>query len=142
MPRIYLLSLAGSVALIASPFLPWLRLGTVGLAGVPDPAGYFVVGVGVVGAALSLAGGLLRREMRQALILTGLAGLTTLGMVWWTGPDTVNDRATAHAEAVAIVDNQPVQTVPPAGVGFGLLIGLAGAAAVTAAGMTGTFVPD
>ncbi len=142
MPLPYLLSLAGAAALIVSPFLPWLRMGSVGLAGVPDPAGYFVVGVGAVAAVLSLAGWLLRREMRQALILAGLAAMTTLGMVWWTGPARITDRATAHAEAIAIVDNLPVQSVPPARVGYGLLIGLVGAAAVAAAGATGAFVPD
>ena len=43
--RSSILSLIGSIALAASAFLPWLRLGNVGLPGIPDPAGFFVLAV-------------------------------------------------------------------------------------------------
>ena len=128
------LALVGCVALVAATFLPWLRLGDIGLAGMPDAAGFFVLALGVLGLLLSLVSILTRRDTRPGLVLVGLAGLTTLAVVWLTGPATIADRAQARAEAVALVDNVPMQPVPPVGVGVGLILGLAGAATIAAAG--------
>lgn len=128
MRRTYLLTFIGCAALSGSVFLPWLRLGDIGLPGVPDPAGYFVLVIGLLGVLLSMGGAFAGRRTQAALMLVGLAGLTTLCVVWFTGPDTIADRAQARAEAVALVDNVPVQPVPPVRVGIGLLLGLAGAA--------------
>ena len=133
--RPYYLAVVGSAALAAAAFLPWLRLGDIGLVGIPDPAGFFVLALGVLGLLLSLSSIATRRDTRPALVLVGLAGLTTLAVVWVTGPGTIADRAQARAEAVALVDNVPVQPVPPVGVGVGLLLGLAGAATIAAAGL-------
>jgi hypothetical protein len=133
---VYLVSLVGSAALAASAFLPWLRIGEVGLTGVPDPAGFFIVGVGVLGVLLSALGLWSRRDPRQVLVLAGLAGLTTLAVVWRSGPLTIAERAQARSEAIAIVDNVAPPAVPPVGVGFGLFVGLLGAGAIAAAGLT------
>ena len=137
--RVSILSLIGSIALTASAFLPWIRLGDVGLAGIPDPAGFFVLVLGLFGVVLSVIRVFVRRDTRQWLVLVGLAGLTTLVVVWLTGLRTVEDRAQAHAEAVAIVDNVAVPPVPAVRVGAGLILGLAGAAAVAVAGLSGAF---
>src|SRR6187397_2170956 len=95
-----------------SAFLPWLRIGEVGLPGIPDPAGYFVLGLGALGALLSVVGLASGRNTQHGLVLVGLAGLTTLVVVWYSGAATIADRAQARAEAVAIVDNVPVSPVP------------------------------
>jgi hypothetical protein len=137
MRREYLLSLIASVTLAGAAFLPWLRLGTIGLPGIPDPAGFFVLGLGVLGVVLSGVGLSTRRDPRQALVLIGLAGLTTLIVVWWTGPATIAERAQARAEAVALVDSVAVQAVPPVSIGPGLILGLAAAVSVAGAGLTG-----
>ena len=135
MRRPYYLALVGGIALAVSVFLPWLRLGDIGLAGIPDPAGFSVLALGVLGLLLSLVGILTRRDTRPGIVLVGLAGLTTLAVVWLTGPATIADRAQARAEAVALVDNVPAQPVPPVGVGIGLIVGIAGAATIAAAGL-------
>ncbi|MFN7984867.1 MAG: hypothetical protein U0Q11_23740 [Vicinamibacterales bacterium] len=132
-----LLPLVASLALAASAFLPWLRLGDVGLAGVPDPAGFFVLALGVLGAVLSLMRLFARRDTRRWLMLIGLAGLTVLIVVWRTGPVTIADRAQAHAEAIALVDNVPMTPVPAVHLGIGLMLGLVSSAAVLAAGLNG-----
>jgi hypothetical protein len=137
MRRTYVLSLAGSAVLAAAAFLPWLRLGDVGLPGVPDPAGYFVAALGVLGLVLSLGGLLARRNTLQVLLLVGLSGLTTLAVVWQRGPSTIADRAQARADAIAIVDNVPAQPVPAVTVGVGLIVGVIGAATMTIAGLRG-----
>ena len=132
-----LFPLVASLALAAAAFLPWLRLGDVGLAGVPDPAGFFVLALGVLGVALSLMRLLARSDTRRWLMLVGMAGLTVLIVVWRTGPETIADRAQAHAEAVALVDNVPMQPVPAVRLGLGLWLGLAGSAALLVAGLSG-----
>jgi hypothetical protein len=137
--RAYALSLAGGTALALSAFLPWLRLGDVGLAGIPDPAGFFVLGLGLLGIVLSVVGLRGRRETRQMLVLVGIAALTTLVVVWRTGPATITERAQVRAEAVALVDNVPAVPVPPAAVGIGLLMGLVSATAITVVGLTGVW---
>jgi len=130
-----MVSLVGCIALTLGAFLPWLRVGEVGLPGVPDPAGYFVAAVGVLGVLLSVVGMRTSRNTMQGVMLVGLAALTTLIVVWRSGSATVADRAQARAEAVALVDNVPLQAPPPVRVGYGLLVGLAGAASVAAVGL-------
>jgi len=141
MVRPFYVSMAGSVVLAASVFLPWLRIGSVPLAGVSDPAGFFVLGLGVFGVLLSAAGIFMRRNMRQGLMLVGLAGLTTLAVIWRTGPSTIADRAQARAEAVALVDKVAVQPPPRVAIGPGLLVGLAASAVVASVGLAGAWKP-
>jgi|KBSSwiStaDraftv2_1062776.scaffolds.fasta_scaffold1137652_2 hypothetical protein len=133
--RGYITSLIGCVAMSGSAFLPWLRIGDVGLPGIPDPAGYFMLGLGAVGALLSAVGLRSGRNTKQGLVLVGLAGITTLVVVWFSGAATIADRAQARAEAVAIVDNVPVLPVPAVHTAAGLILGLIGAAAVAAVGL-------
>ncbi|MEQ1910288.1 MAG: hypothetical protein ABMA15_15785 [Vicinamibacterales bacterium] len=140
--RSSILSLIGSIALTASAFLPWLRLGDVGLPGIPDPAGFFVLALGIVSLLLSGVGAFTRRDVRPWFVLLGLAGLTTLAVVWRTGPATIADRALSRAEAVSIVDGVPIQPVPPVRVGSGLLVGLVGAMMIAAAGVSGPRTND
>jgi hypothetical protein len=139
--RSSVLSFAGSVALVVAAFLPWLRLGNVGLSGVPDPAGFFVLALGAVGVILSAIRLLTRRDTRQWLVLVGLAGLTTLGVVWWTGPAVIADRARARAEAISIVDGVPLETVPAVRAGFGLFVGLAAATLLVGVGLDSARTP-
>lgn len=134
-------SLLAALTLMAAAFLPWLRLGSTALPGVPDPAGFFVLGLGVLGVLLVAASHLSKRNLRQWLMLVGFAGVTTLAVVWLTGPATVADRARAHAEALAIVDGVAVEPVPAVGVGYGLLLGLVGAGVLAAEGLLDAFGP-
>jgi hypothetical protein len=133
--RRYIASLIGCLAMSAAAFLPWLRIGDVGLPGIPDPAGYFVLGLGAVGALLSVVGMVTGRNTTQGLVLVGLAGITTLVVVWYSGAATIADRAQARAEAIAIVDSVPAVPVPAVHGAAGLVLGLVGAAAAAAVGL-------
>ncbi len=132
----YGLALLGSVVVTGAAFMPWFHVGVVGLAGIPDPAGYFVAAMGVTGVGLAVVGLRTRRDTRQGLVLAGLAAITTLAVAWQVGPATIASRAQARAEAVALVDNLSVEPVPPVGASVGLFGGMAGAAAMAAAGLT------
>ena len=133
----YALALLGSAVVTGAAFLPWFHVGDVGLPGIPDPAGYFVAAMGLTGVGLSVVGLRRGRDTRQGLVLAGLAALTTLAVAWQVGPATIASRAQARAEAGALVDNLPLEPVPPVGVSAGLFGGMVGAAAVAAAGLTG-----
>ncbi|MEQ1727980.1 MAG: hypothetical protein ABL982_06325 [Vicinamibacterales bacterium] len=133
----YALALLGSVVVTGAAFMPWFHVGAVGLPGVPDPAGSFVAAMGLTGVGLSAVGLRTKRDTRQGLVLAGLATITTLVVAWQVGPATIASRAQARAEAVALVDNVNVEPVPPVGVSAGLFGGMAGAAVVAAAGVTG-----
>lgn len=138
MPRV-IVSLAGAALgalLAASAFLPWFRVGTLTLAGVPDPAGYFVVAIGAAAIIAAGAGFAVRREPRRELLLVGIAGITTLSVVWWVAPSTLADRALARAEAIAIVDQVPATPPPPIRIGYGVPVGLLAAAALAAVGVS------
>lgn len=131
-----------SLLLTASAFLPWLTLGDVRLAGVPDPAGYFVAGLGVLGAGLSVAAWRGKPDALRLVFLAGLAAVTTLVVVWLSGPATVADRALAHAEAVALVDNVALQAPPAVHVSYGLAQGLFGASAMLVIGLRAYLRPS
>ncbi|MGE3958213.1 MAG: hypothetical protein AB7H96_15975 [Vicinamibacterales bacterium] len=142
MPKVYVLLLGASVVVAGSCFLPWFTIGEVGLAGVPDPAALFVFAVGLVALALSAMGLLRRGETRAWILLAGLAALTTLTVVSIVGPTTVADRAQARAEALSIVDNVPMEPVPPVRAGIGLMAGLAGAVVLAAVSLAGVWRTD
>jgi hypothetical protein len=130
-----ILSLAGGLAIVVSAFLPWLRVGDVTIAGTPDPAGYFVLALGVASVIASLASSSARKAFPFLMMLAGIAAITTLAVVWRNGPGTVGDRALARAEALALVDNVPMEAPPPVGVGAGVFLGIGGGVVVTTAGL-------
>lgn len=132
-------SLAGTALgglLAASAFLPWFRVGSVTLAGVPDPTGYFVLAVGALAAIAAVAGVVARREPRRELLLAGIAGVTALAVVWWVAPSTLADRAQARAEAISIVDQTPLSPPPPIRVGYGVPVGLLAALVLAGVGLS------
>jgi hypothetical protein len=129
-------SLAGAVAVGLCVFLPWVRIGDVALAGIPDPAGLFVLALGVGCVIVTLVSWALRRQLPFVVMLAGVAVLTTLSVVWRTAPRSVAERAQARAQAVALVDNVPLQPVPPVRVGAGVYVGMAGGVVLLLAGLS------
>src|SRR5437764_1519879 len=117
--RAYYVPLVAGLVLIVSAFLPWMFLGELKVGGVPDPAGIWVLGLGVL--AVTLAGLSLwtRKNSRHPLLVVGLAAfaITFLGYQWLSR--SVRETAWARAQAEAIVGNTAVR--PPAtAVGLGI----------------------
>jgi hypothetical protein len=131
----YIPAVAGGV-LVLSAFLPWMFLGDTRIGGVPDPAGYWVLGLGVTAITLAALSIWTRKNSRHPLLVVGLAAfaITFLGYQWLSR--SVREAAWARSQAEAIVGNAPVQPPPPTGAGAGLYLGMAAAIVLVLFGLT------
>lgn len=134
--RAYYIPASAGVLMIVSAFLPWMHIGNVSLGGVPDTAGWWIVGLGalaVVLAGLSIA---TRKNSRHPLLLVGLAAFAImfLGYQWMSR--TVRDAAWAQAQASAIVSGVPAGAAPEGVVGPGIYLGGVAATTLVLFGLT------
>lgn len=135
--RAYLFPLVAGLALAISAFLPWIVVdGDIVLAGVPDTAALWIVGLGAAAAILATLSLITRRNSRHPLLLVGLIALGILFLSWRIMPRTVGSRALTRSQAVAIVDGTTAAAAPRVDVGYGLYLGLAASAVLVAFGLT------
>src|SRR5689334_8754 len=134
--RAYFVPLVAGILLVVSAFLPWVVVGDVKLAGVPDVSGLWIVGLGALAATLALLSLITRRNSRHPLLLVGLIALGIMFLSWRLMPRIVADRALTRSQALAIVENAPVGAAPLATVGQGIYIGLAASCAIVGFGLT------
>ena len=134
--RAYYIPVVAGLLLILSAFLPWMFLGDAGVGGVPDPAGFWVLGLGVIAVTLAGLSIWTRKNSRHPLLVVGLAAfaITFLGYQWLSR--SVRETAWARSQAEAIVGNTPVQPPPPAGAGVGIYLGMAAALVLVLFGLT------
>ena len=134
--RMYYIPASAGVLLVASAFLPWMRVGDMPLGGVPETAGLWILGLG--GLAILLAGLSIwtRKNSRHPLLLVGLAAFAImfLGYQWMSR--TVRDAAWAQAQASAIVSGVPAGAAPETAVGLGIYLGLIAATVLVLFGLT------
>ena len=134
--RAYYIPLTAGLVLALSSFFPWMFLGDARVGGVPDPAGFWVLGLGVM--AMTLAGLSLwtRKNSRHPLLLVGLAAfaITFLGYQWLSR--SVRETAWARSQAEAIVGNTQAQPPPPTAVGLGIYLGIAASIVLILFGLT------
>ncbi|MSO56997.1 MAG: hypothetical protein EXQ55_08790 [Acidobacteria bacterium] len=113
-----------------------MRLCDVSIGGVPDPAGVWILGLGLV--AMLLAGLSLwtRKNSRHPLLLVGLAAFAVmfLGYQWMSR--TVRDAEWARAQARAIVENVSAGDPPVTEIGVGIYLGLLAAIVLVLFGLT------
>jgi hypothetical protein len=137
--RAYLFPLVAGLALATSAFLPWIIVGDeISLAGFPDTAALWIVGLGAAAALLATLSMITRKNSRHPLLLVGLVALGIMFLSWRIMPRAVSSRALTRSQAVAIVDNVPVGDIPaPAvSVGYGMYIGLIASIVLVAFGLT------
>ena len=134
--RAYYISGSAGVLLIASAFLPWMKAGETSLGGVPDPAAWWILGLGIGAVLLSGLSIWTRKNSRHPLLLVGLAAFAImfLGYQWMSR--TLMDSAWAQAQARAIVENVPAPAAPETSIGPGIYFGLVAAAALVLFGLT------
>ena len=134
--RAYFVPLVAGLLLAASAFLPWMIVGNVSIAGVPDVEAMWVAGLGVIAAALAMLSLITRRNSRHPLLIIGLFALGITFLSWQIMPSAAGERAKTMAQAFAIVDDAPEIAAPAAVVGIGIYLGLAASLALVAFGMT------
>ena len=134
--RAYYIPLAAGLALILSAFLPWMFLGESRIGGVPDPAGFWVLGLGVLAVTLAGLSIWTRKNSRHPLLVVGLTAFAImfLGYQWLSR--SVRETAWARGQAEAIVNNTPFHDVPASGVGAGMYLGMAAALVLVLFGLT------
>ena len=134
--RVYYIPAAAGVLLIVSAFLPWLMVDDLSLGGVPDPAGGWIFGLGLMAVLLAGLSIWTRKNSRHPLLLVGLsaAAIIFLGYQWMSR--TLRDSVWAQTQARAIVENVPAGAPPEASVGAGIYLGLAAAVVLVLFGLT------
>lgn len=134
--RVYLIPASAGVLLSVSAFLPWMMLGEVSLGGVPDMAGWWICGLGIVAVLLASLSIWTRKNSRHPLLLVGLLACAILFLGYQWMARTIRDSSWAQSQARAIVENAPVVAPPDAVIGPGIYLGLAAAVVLVLFGLT------
>jgi hypothetical protein len=134
--RSYYVPVVAGLLLIISSFLPWMTLGEDPVGGVPDPAGIWILALGVIAVLLAALSIWTRKNSRHPLLLVGLAAFAImfLGYQWMSR--AVRDTAWARAHARAIVEGIPAGEIPRTVVGAGMYLGLVAAVVLVGFGLT------
>ena len=134
--RAYIVPQVAGVLLAVSAFLPWVRVGDISLAGVPDTTALWIVGLGVLAAVLATLSLITRKNSRHPLLLIGLVALGLMFLSWQLAPTAVAERVLTRSQALAIVENRPFSAAPATMVGEGIYIGLIASGAIVGFGLT------
>ena len=134
--RAYVVPLVAGLVLAVSAFLPWISVGDVSIMGFPDVTALWIVGLGLLAAVLATLSLWTRKNSRHPLLVVGLVALGIMFLSWRLMPRVMTDRALTRSQALAIVDNAPVQSGPAAVPGPGIYIGLAASCAIVGFGLT------
>jgi hypothetical protein len=134
--RAYYIPIAAGILLVVSAFLPWMFLGHVKIGGLPDPAGFWVLGLGLLAITLAGLSVWTRKNSRHPLLVVGLAAfaITFLGYQWLSR--SVRETAWARSQARAIVENVPVAPPENTMAGTGIYLGMAAAVVLIGFGLT------
>ena len=134
--RAYYLPLISGLALAASAFMPWMKIGDQEFGGLPSAAGLWVLVLGLLAAVLALLSVVTRRNSRHPLLLVGLAASGIL----WLGERFLErsaaDQFWARSQAQAIVQGTQAADIIPPGMAIGAYVGLAASLLITLFGLT------
>jgi hypothetical protein len=134
--RAYYIPAVAGVLLIASAFLPWMNVGDVKLGGIPETAGWWILGLGMVAVLLAALSIWTRKNSRHPLLLVGLSAFAIMFLGYQWMARAVRNSAWAQAQARAIVENVPVGAVPETHIGPGIYLGFLSALVLTGFGLT------
>jgi hypothetical protein len=134
--RSYYVAVAAGALLIVSSFLPWLFLGDESIGGVPDPAGLWILGLGIVAVLLAGLSIWTRKNSRHPLLLVGLTSFAIMFLGYQWMARAVRESAWARAHARAIVEGVPAGEIPETAVGLGIYLGLVAAIVLVGFGLT------
>jgi hypothetical protein len=134
--RGYYIPLAAGVLLVISAFLPWILFGDASIGAVPDPAGFWILGLGVVAVLLAGLSIWTRKNSRHPLLLVGLTAFAIMFLGYQWMARAVKNSAWARSQARAIVENTPAVIPPETAVGLGIYLGVIAAVVLVLFGLT------
>ena len=135
--RAYYLPFTAGVLLAASAFMPWMLIGDRGLGGVPNLAGFWVLGLGLLSSLLATLSVITRKNSRHPLLLVGLAAFAIVLLSEQWMERTTADQVWAQAQAQAIVSGTGVTVhLPDPTMAPGAYLGLGAATMIVLFGMT------
>ncbi len=134
--RAYYVPAAAGVLLAVSAFLPWMTVGDAGLGGVPDPAGWWILGLGAIAVLLAGLSIWTRKNSRHPLLLVGLTACAILFLGYQWMARAVRNAVWAQTQARAIVEQIPVGAAPETSPGIGIYLGLVAATVLVMFGLT------
>jgi hypothetical protein len=134
--RGYYIPLAAGVLLVISAFFPWMLFGDVSIGGVPDPAGLWILTLGVIAMLLAALSIWTRKNSRHPLLLVGLTAFAIMFLGYQWMARAVRNSAWAQSQARAIVENTPAVAPPETTVGLGIYLGIVAAIVLVLFGMT------
>jgi hypothetical protein len=134
--RAYYLPMAAGGVLALSAFLPRLRLGQVGVGGVPAVSALWTLGLGLAAMLLSFLSVLTRKNSRHPLLLVGLVALGIEFLGWKWMEHSVSEQAWASSQAAAIVAGGTAVDPGRASMAPGLYLALLAAAVISGFGLT------
>ena len=134
--RAYYIPASAGVLLILSAFLPWMNVGDVNLGGVPEAAGWWILGLGMLAVLLAALSIWTRKNSRHPILLVGLSAFAIMFLGYQWMARAVRNSAWAQAQARAIVENTPAGAVPETHIGPGIYLGLLSALILVGFGLT------
>ena len=134
--RAYYLPLLAGFALATSAFMPWIVMGEQRIGGLPSPAGFWVLGLGLLAVVLAVLSVITRKNSRHPLLLVGLAAFAMLLTAERLLERAAAQQAWARSQARAIVDGAAPAAVPDPARPVGTWVGLSAAAVITLFGLT------
>ena len=134
--RGYYLAVIAGLVLSLSAFLPWLSIGDRELGGVPDMAGVWILGLGVLATILASLSLVTRKNSRHPLLVVGLAAFGILFVGERVMVRVATEHAWVSAQATAIVSGETARPPLEAASAPGLYLGLAASAVLVLFGLT------
>ena len=134
--RAYYMPLGAGAALTVSAFMPWMLMGEQQLGGVPDVAGLWVLGLGILAVVLAALSVITRKNSRHPLLLVGLAAFAIVLLTEQLMERSAAAQAWARSEASAIVRGGAAEVQPSPAMALGGYLALAAATVITLFGLT------
>lgn len=134
--RAYYLPIAAGALLSLSAFLPWIRIDDTPFGGVPDLAGLWILGLGLVAMTLAGLSIATRKNSRHPILVVGLIALGIQFLAFQIMGRSASEGAWAASQAAAIVEGAPAPAPPVTRVQSGIYLGLAASTLLVVFGLT------
>ncbi len=137
--RAYYWPIAAGVLLGVSAFMPWISVGDRHFGGVPDIAGFCVLGLAILAVVLAGLSITTRKNSRHPLLLVGLFAFGILFLAERLMDRTAVQQGWAAAQARVIVEGvEAAPTLDPV-MAPGAYLGLAASTSISLFGLTVVF---